>query len=312
MTKAAWPIMQAQKFGRIINTASGAGVYGNFGQVNYSAAKLSLHGFSRTLSVEGAKNNITANTLAPLAGSRLTATVWSEEMIKALSPEFLVPLVAYLVHEDTKETGGLFESAAGWIAKLRWQRTAPALFKPDGSFTPEAVAARWAEINDFARAPQQYPTAIADTDIVSMATKAAALPPNKQAPKIDLTGKVAIVTGAGRGLGRTYALLLAKMGAKVVVNDFGAGMNADGTPASAPADEVVAEIQKAGGTAVANYNSVLDGEKIVETAVKAFGTVHILVSNAGILRDKSFARCGFLRETSWPTTFSSNFSSPTS
>jgi len=103
-----------------------------------------------------------------------------------------------------------------------------------------------------------------------------------------LKGKVAIVTGAGRGIGRGEALALASEGAKVVVNDLGG--TADGTGAAAsPADEVVAEIKKMGGEAVANYDSVTTsagGENIVKSAVDAFGKLDILVNNAGILRDK--------------------------
>ena len=103
-----------------------------------------------------------------------------------------------------------------------------------------------------------------------------------------LKDKVAIVTGAGRGIGRGESLALASEGAKVVVNDLGGG--ADGTgAASSPADEVVAEIKKMGGEAVANYDSVATfqgGENIVKTAIDAFGRLDILVNNAGILRDK--------------------------
>lgn len=93
-------------------------------------------------------------------------------------------------------------------------------------------------------------------------------------------GRVAIVTGAGAGLGRLYALGLAKLGAKVVVNDF----------SKEAADRVVAEIVDGGGSAVANYSDVADGEAVVATALSNYGTVHILVNNAGVLRDKSFAR----------------------
>ena len=103
-----------------------------------------------------------------------------------------------------------------------------------------------------------------------------------------LKGKVAIVTGAGRGIGRGEALALASEGAKVVVNDLGGAR--DGTGAStSPADEVVAEIKKLGGKAVANHDSVttLQGaENIVKTAMDSFGKVDILVNNAGILRDR--------------------------
>ena len=103
-----------------------------------------------------------------------------------------------------------------------------------------------------------------------------------------LKGKVAIVTGAGRGIGRGEALALASEGAKLVVNDLGGGTDGSGAAAS-PADAVVAEIKKLGGEAVANYDSVATtkgGENIVKTAVDAFGKLDILVNNAGILRDK--------------------------
>ena len=102
-------------------------------------------------------------------------------------------------------------------------------------------------------------------------------------------GRVAIVTGAGNGLGRAYALALASRGARVVVNDLGGATDGSGASARA-ADTVVAEIKAAGGTAVADYNSVEHGDKIVATAIAAFGRVDILVSNAGILRDGTFLK----------------------
>jgi NAD(P)-dependent dehydrogenase (short-subunit alcohol dehydrogenase family) len=103
-----------------------------------------------------------------------------------------------------------------------------------------------------------------------------------------LKGKVAVVTGAGRGLGRAEALLLAEEGAKVVVNDLGTGPDGAGVAAS-PADKVVKEIKSRGGEAVANYDSVATpegGENIIKTALDAFGRLDILVNNAGILRDR--------------------------
>lgn len=103
-----------------------------------------------------------------------------------------------------------------------------------------------------------------------------------------LKDKVAVVTGAGRGIGREIALLLATHGARVVVNDYG-GSAAGSGGASAPADEVVEEITKAGGQAVANYDSVASmagGKSIVDTAVKTFGRIDVVVNNAGILRDR--------------------------
>ncbi|MCP4544053.1 MAG: SDR family NAD(P)-dependent oxidoreductase [Chloroflexi bacterium] len=105
--------------------------------------------------------------------------------------------------------------------------------------------------------------------------------------------QVAIVTGAGGGLGRVYALELAERGAKVVVNDLGGARDGTGDGSARPADEVVQEIVEAGGEAVANYDSVATlegGENIVQTALEHFGKVDILINNAGILRDKSFAK----------------------
>jgi NAD(P)-dependent dehydrogenase (short-subunit alcohol dehydrogenase family) len=110
-----------------------------------------------------------------------------------------------------------------------------------------------------------------------------------------LDGRVAIVTGSGAGLGRSHAKLLARQGAKVVVNDLGGTVNGQGGDSSA-ADAVVAEIKAAGGEAVANYDSVSDpsgAARIVKTAVDHFGKLDILVNNAGILRDKSFLKMAF-------------------
>ena len=109
---------------------------------------------------------------------------------------------------------------------------------------------------------------------------------------IDFKGKVAIVTGAGGGLGRTHALELAKRGAKVVINDLGGSMDGSGGN-SAAAEKVVAEIKAAGGEAIANGSSVSDEkgvENLVKQTLEKFGRIDILINNAGILRDKSFKK----------------------
>lgn len=117
---------------------------------------------------------------------------------------------------------------------------------------------------------------------------------------IDFTGRVAIVTGAGAGLGRQYALDLAKRGAKIVVNDLGGARDGAGS-SDAAANKVVDEIKSFGGSAVPNYDSVATaagGENIVKTAIDAFGKVDILINNAGILRDKTFTK---MEEENWDT-----------
>ncbi len=111
--------------------------------------------------------------------------------------------------------------------------------------------------------------------------------------EIRFNDRVAIVTGSGAGLGRIYALELAKRGAKIVVNDLGGARDGSGTGSASPADSVVNEIKELGGEAVSNYDNVATSEggaNIVKTAVDAFGTVDIVINNAGILRDKSFIK----------------------
>ena len=151
VTHAAWPHMRDAGYGRIVFTASAAGIYGNFGQANYSMAKLGLLGFSNTLALEGKKRNVHVNTIAPIAGSRLTETVMPKELTDALKPEFVSPLVAWLCHESCEETGGLFEVGGGVVTKLRWERTVGKSFKLSRPLTPELVRKGWAEIVDFGK-----------------------------------------------------------------------------------------------------------------------------------------------------------------
>ena len=117
VTRAAWPHMRAAGYGRVIMTASGAGIYGNFGQANYSAAKLGLHGMAQTLAIEGHSKGIQVNTIAPIAASRLTETVMPPAMLEGLKPELVTPLAILLSHEDSEETGQLFEIGGGWVSR---------------------------------------------------------------------------------------------------------------------------------------------------------------------------------------------------
>jgi 3-hydroxyacyl-CoA dehydrogenase/3a,7a,12a-trihydroxy-5b-cholest-24-enoyl-CoA hydratase len=151
-THAAWPYMRDQGYGRIVFTASAAGIYGNFGQANYATAKLGLVGFSNTLALEGEKKNVRVNTIAPVAASRLTETVMPREMLENLKPEYVTPLVAWLAHDECQETGGLFEVGAGFFGKLRWERTEGKIFKLGKEISPEAVRSSWEQITDFTKA----------------------------------------------------------------------------------------------------------------------------------------------------------------
>lgn len=158
-SRAAWSHMKSQKYGRIINTTSGAGLYGNFGQANYSSAKMGIHGFTQTLAKEGEKYNIKVNTVAPIGASRMTAGIFDKVILELLSSEKIVPLVVCLAHDSCPENGSVIETTGGWFAKLRWQRGKGVFFaKP---FTAEDVESKWSEINKFENC--DYPKSGNDT-----------------------------------------------------------------------------------------------------------------------------------------------------
>lgn len=112
---AAWPHMRDAGYGRVVKTASASGLYGNFGQANYAAAKLGLHGFAQTLALEGRSRNILVNTVAPLAASRMSATVFADELMDKLKPEYVSPLVLYLCSEQMKYSGQVYELGGGCV-----------------------------------------------------------------------------------------------------------------------------------------------------------------------------------------------------
>jgi 3-hydroxyacyl-CoA dehydrogenase/3a,7a,12a-trihydroxy-5b-cholest-24-enoyl-CoA hydratase len=152
ITKAAWPYMRDQSYGRIIFVTSAAGLYGNFGQANYSSAKLALVGLANSLSLEGNSKNIIVNTIAPVAGSRMTETIMPAKVVAALKPDYVAPLVAFLCHESNTSTGGIYEVGAGFVAKVRLQRSQGAAFTIDKELTPEVIRDGWKEVVDFTNA----------------------------------------------------------------------------------------------------------------------------------------------------------------
>jgi len=158
VTKAAWPYFLKQKYGRVVNTTSTSGIYGNFGQANYAAAKCGILGFSRALAREGAKYNIYVNTIAPNAGTAMTRTVFPEEIVQAFKPDYVAPLVVLLCSDKVPTpTGKLYEVGSGWFAETRWQRSGGVGFPIDVKLTPEAVKAQWEKIIDFEDGRADHP-----------------------------------------------------------------------------------------------------------------------------------------------------------
>jgi NAD(P)-dependent dehydrogenase (short-subunit alcohol dehydrogenase family) len=148
VTQPAWQLMRDQGYGRIVNTSSGAGIFGNFGQTNYGAAKMGLVGFTRVLAVEGAKNNIKANAIAPVAKTRMTEDLLGP-LADQLAPENVTPIVAYLAHESCEVSGEVYTVGGGHVARV-FVGVAPGFTKKD--LTVEDVAENLEQI----RNPEGY------------------------------------------------------------------------------------------------------------------------------------------------------------
>merc|ERR1719160_2364244 len=158
VTHAAWPHMEKNEYGRIVNITSSSGLYGSFGQANYAAMKSAVLGFTFTLALEGKKRNIQVNAIAPLAASRMMETVSTKEELDKIPTGTVANTVAYLCHESCPCSGQVFELGGHWISRLGWRRTKGSRF-PAG-FTPEDVASKFDEICNFSEGAE-YP---ADSD----------------------------------------------------------------------------------------------------------------------------------------------------
>ena len=145
-TKAAWPYMVAQQYGRVMLTTSSTGLYGNFGQSNYGAAKLALVGFMQTLGLEGAKHNIRVNCLAPTAATRMTEDLMPPEVLAALEPKAVTPAMLVLVSEDAPTRTTLC-AGAGHVEAAHITMTQGAWIGLDGD-APERLAAQWEQVRD--------------------------------------------------------------------------------------------------------------------------------------------------------------------
>jgi 3-hydroxy-3-methylglutaryl CoA synthase/NAD(P)-dependent dehydrogenase (short-subunit alcohol dehydrogenase family)/putative sterol carrier protein len=148
VTRPAFVKMREQGFGRIVMTTSAAGLFGNFGQSNYSAAKMGVVGFMNTLKLEGEKHNIKVNTVAPIAATRLTEDVLPPELFERLKPEFVAPLILYLSSEDCKDTGLIFNAGLGFFNRAA-VLSGPGLFIGDGQSVPtvEDIQSHWQPLN---------------------------------------------------------------------------------------------------------------------------------------------------------------------
>ncbi|MGL5837288.1 MAG: SDR family NAD(P)-dependent oxidoreductase [Sphingorhabdus sp.] len=164
-TKAVWDLMREQNYGRILMTASSTGLYGNFGQANYGAAKLGLAGLTKTLYLEGAKYNVKCNTLAPIAATRMTEDIFPPEAFKMFAPENVVPAALFLVSEDAP-ANIIMGAGAGFFHTAHVTMTQGMLLSGE-DLSPEGVAANFTAISD--RAGEIVPQSGGEQSMAAMA-----------------------------------------------------------------------------------------------------------------------------------------------
>ncbi len=298
----AAPIFRQQRGGRIITFTSESGLVGYPGQSNYGAAKSGIAGFTKVLARDLGKYGVTANSIAPRAVTRMVESIPGtvrEAMIEngilppASEPKWeaedVAPFVAYLATDGAAQINGqIFLVYGGNITHLASPRRISTIYAPNPPgywelddldvLVPRVLLQGSASASGGSIFSQINPGTGAKAPAIATADR-----------KIKrLEGKVAVVTGAGRGIGRGIARLLAREGASVVVNDIGAALDGAGEDAT-PAAQVVEEISELGGKAVASYHSVATAEggaNIVKQAIDEFDGLDIVITPAGILRDR--------------------------
>lgn len=157
-TKAAWPMMLENRYGRIVMTSSAAGLYGTHGHTNYSTAKISLIGFMNALKQEGTSKNVLVNAIAPMALTRMTEDIMSPKLAPKMKPEYVTALVAWLCCEESNLAGEIIEAGMGYYSKVQIVEAKGHIFKGDEVPTPEQIRDHWGEISDMTDA-QPYPGA---------------------------------------------------------------------------------------------------------------------------------------------------------
>jgi NAD(P)-dependent dehydrogenase (short-subunit alcohol dehydrogenase family) len=150
MSKAVWPHFREQGFGRIVMASSTSGLFGNYGQANYGAMKSGLVGLLNTLSIEGGRSGIQVTAIAPMAATRMTADVAPQELLDKLPPSFVSPVVAYLLSDESTETGSVFVVGGGQVYRVaQFQNKGVVFSEPP---TLGEVAQRWTEVTDLSEA----------------------------------------------------------------------------------------------------------------------------------------------------------------
>lgn len=157
-TKAAWPMMIENRFGRIVMTTSAAGLFGTHGHTNYSSAKISLVGFMNALKQEGTSKNVLVNSVAPMALTRMTEEVMSPKLAPKMKPEYVTALMGWLCSDECTLAGEIIEAGMGYYSKVQIVEAPGYIFKGDEVPTPEQIRDSWGKISDMTGA-QPYPGA---------------------------------------------------------------------------------------------------------------------------------------------------------
>ena len=150
LVRSAWPHFERAGAGRIVFLSSATGIYGNFGQANYAAAKLGMLGLAKTIALEGAKSGINCNCVAPFGATSMNSANFPEALKKAINPDYIAPLIAFLSHQSCEESGSMFEASAGSFKKIRFERSKGLNLDPrEDVITVDRIAESWGKIVDF-------------------------------------------------------------------------------------------------------------------------------------------------------------------